>query len=332
MYRSAVVGVAAWLALLAGISSIAVPNLGLAAEVIYFSRAEAKSTPTQLKLSIYSMAADGSNQKQITKAEDADVDPAVSADGKRIVFTAVKLDEGRPTTSIVVMNADGSERKTLVQDEGSILFAPVWSPDGKRIAYSKVLFGNEPPEMSLHVMNADGSDRKEVGDGVSPQWSPDGGRIAYAIMARDGDRLPQLHIMDADGKNSKQMVEGTAMMAVWSPDGKRIAYMADGGGQPDLFIMEADGSGKKQLTRTEEFETGLQWLSDSKRIVFSRMPRRSGDRDRGASGTEIYSIGADGADEKQLTKNDVIDATAGGSLFFMMTRATKAEEAKKSDQ
>jgi TolB protein len=221
------------------------------------------------------------------------------------------------------MNLDGSGLKTVAEDKQEILVAPAWSPDGTQVTFSGLeLAGGGPPKSTLFVMNSDGSNRKEIGAGLLPKWSPEGKQIAYSVMRPDGDRLPELFIMGVDGKNSKSLIEGVGMMAVWSPNGKQIAYMSDGGGQADLFVMNADGSNRKQLTQSAEFEIGPQWLSDGMRIVFTRMPQGG---DSPGQGAEIFSVAADGTDEKQLTKNDVIDATSGGSMFLLQGRGSRTE-------
>jgi Tol biopolymer transport system component len=301
-----------------------------AADRIYFTRSDADSKPDSPKLAIYSMAADGSDQKQVTKGTDLAVDPAVSPNGKILACTIMKLGDGPPTGSITVMNLDGSGMKTLAEGKQEILVAPAWSPNGTQLTFSALeLAGGGPPKSTLYVMGADGSNRKQIGEGLMPKWLPEGKQIAYSVMQPDGDRLPALFIMDADGKNSKSLVEGVGMMAIWSPNGKQVAFMSDGGGQADLFVMNADGSNKKQLTQSAEFEIGPLWLSDGKRIVFTRMPLGGESPGQGA---EIFSIAADGADEKQLTKNDVIDATSGGSMFLLQGRGSRTEGAERAQE
>jgi len=56
----------------------------------------------------------------------------------------------------------------------------------------------------------------------------------------------------------------------WSPDGKWIAYFDDSTGEYELWAMPADGKGaKKQLTKDGgPFKTAIQWLPDSKKLVY----------------------------------------------------------------
>jgi len=82
-----------------------------------------------------------------------------TADGSRIAFGFSQHDHWE----IYVMNADGSNRVRLTQEE---LFAkpppnnvsPAWSPDGRHIAF----FTDRNGKWELYVMNADGSDQRPM--------------------------------------------------------------------------------------------------------------------------------------------------------------------------
>jgi Tol biopolymer transport system component len=65
------------------------------------------------------------------------------------------------------MNADGSERRRLMQDAAS----PAWSPDGQMIAFDR-------DDAELYVMNADGSGKRRLmrSDG----WNGGGGGLPWA--------------------------------------------------------------------------------------------------------------------------------------------------------
>jgi hypothetical protein len=121
--------------------------------------------------SLYAISTDG-----------RDISPVWSPDGSRIAFGFHQHDHWE----IYVMNADGSNRVRLTQEE---LFAkpppnnvsPAWSPDGRHIAF----FTDRNGKWELYVMNADGSDQRpmfSMGEGLRP--SPlDGLPIEYGFVA-----------------------------------------------------------------------------------------------------------------------------------------------------
>jgi len=88
-----------------------------------------------------------------------DISPVWSPDGSRIAFGFSQHDHWE----IYVMNADGSNRVRLTQEE---LFAPrppnnvspAWSPDGRHIAF----FTDRNGKWELYVMNADGSNQRPM--------------------------------------------------------------------------------------------------------------------------------------------------------------------------
>jgi hypothetical protein len=111
-----------------------------------------------------------------------DISPVWSPDGTKIAFGFSQHDHWE----IYVMNADGSNRVRLTQEE---LFAkpppnnvsPAWSPDGRHIAF----FTDRNGKWELYVMNADGSNQHPMfpmGEGLRP--SPlDGLPIEYGFVA-----------------------------------------------------------------------------------------------------------------------------------------------------
>src|SRR5262249_27770291 len=82
---------------------------------------------------IYLMSPDGSNLRQLTDNSAADSFPALSPDGKKIVFDSNRnRAEGEPinTDDLFVMNTDGSEQRFLIRGSSA-----TWSPDSKNIAF-----------------------------------------------------------------------------------------------------------------------------------------------------------------------------------------------------
>lgn len=65
----------------------------------------------------------------------ADSTPAWSPDGKRIAFAALaerqKGEEGEPDVDLFVMDADGSNRRRIVDEPLALQTHPVWSHDGR---------------------------------------------------------------------------------------------------------------------------------------------------------------------------------------------------------
>lgn len=146
-------------------------------------------------LQLYTMNADGTGQKQLTKAGSKLANyynPVWSPDGKKVVFFAQR-DDFRD--QIETVDLDGENQKVLTTIEGSNIF-PSWSPDSK-----KILFTNERSSKAIYVMNADGSDVKRLGEnsiGFYARWSPNGKQIAFI-----NGKYPStdIYVMNADGSD-----------------------------------------------------------------------------------------------------------------------------------
>ncbi len=213
----------------------------------------------------------------------ADIEPSVSRDGKKVVYT-VFMSDG--TSQIFIMNSDGSGKKQLTTEPNNRM--ATFSYDGKKIVFISTRDLNE----EVYVMNYDGSKQTRLtfGDPVTqpasydkpmppeievtrdrdPAFSPDGKKIIFTSY-RDGNS--DLFLMDSDGKNQKHLTNTTVhyhnIQAVFTPDGKNILWASDRDGDYDLFTMKYGGDGKPKKLTDGGFGSHCPHFSrDGKKIVF----------------------------------------------------------------
>ena len=258
---------------------------------------------------IYVMDNHGGNQRNLTNDPSDDRDPSWSPDGKRIAFFSNRdghAIDGRSTSEIYVMDADGGNPQNLTNDHNDDRF-PSWSPDGKRIAFVSDRDGF-PRYFDIYVMDADGNNVQRLTsdprDDRHPSWSPDGERIVFGAR-RDGHFETkfavtyEIYVMDADGGNQQRLTENRKndWGPSWSSDGKRITFSSDRKGDLvniEIYVMDADGQNQQRLTENRVHDMFPSWSPDGKRIVFYS------DRD---GNKEIYVMDADGGNQQNLTNN-----------------------------
>lgn len=83
-------------------------------------------------LDIYTLRPDGSDIRYLTDSPDDEEHPAYSPDGNHIIY---KTTHGK-RHFLVIMNADGSNKKVVAESDTHIFDQPAFSSDGRQIGYS----------------------------------------------------------------------------------------------------------------------------------------------------------------------------------------------------
>ena len=243
---------------------------------------------------IWSMDYDGNGQTQVTKLGSISLSPRVSPDGSRIAFASFA--RGGPN---IMMWSRDLGRLVAFPTFGGTNISPAWAPSGDKLAFSSSRTGD--PE--IYVVDGDGVGLKRLtaykGPDVSPVWNPKTGAQIAWVTGRSG--LPQIYIMDADGTNVRQMTEeGYAVSPSWSPNGQFLAfswirhYGPGAPGAADIYVMDIASKQWVQLTHDGGRNDFPSWSPDGRHLVFQS--DRSGR-------TEIWTMLADGSQQKQLTNS-----------------------------
>jgi Tol biopolymer transport system component len=173
---------------------------------------------------VWTMRADGTHQRQVTRWPAAESAPLFSPGGGRIVMTHGWDGAG----DIVIVRTDGTEPVRLTS--GKQARDPVFSPDGRRI-----VFAGKPTkrsEFGIWIMRRDGTHRRLLASNASgpdnehPDFSPDGSHIVYERCIDDvHDCITDDIIMRSSGRY-KRVIEGAyGLEPVFSPNGRRIAVV-----------------------------------------------------------------------------------------------------------
>ena len=205
---------------------------------------------------LYTVRSNGHGLRQITQLSGDAVAPDWSPDGRTIVFEHdLPGDEG---AAVEVVNADGSDRSTLVQDPGVFSGAPSFTPDGSGIVFARF----DPATNIEDIWSMDLASRNmheiTAGNGFgasAPEVSPDGRTLSF-VAGNETDVGFGLYTCAMDGSGLRQLVPVSADLVDkqdWAPDGRRLAasdnhdHIAPGVSE-NVFSVRPDGTHPTYLT------------------------------------------------------------------------------------
>jgi Tol biopolymer transport system component len=270
---------------------------------------------------LYRVTILGGQPEKILTGIDSPV--SFSPDGKKLTYCRSDLANGQ--TYLMVADLDGSEASTIATrkapDSYSAGKRPAWSPDGRSIA----VVGRNKDENFLRVFIisvSDGSERAiSVEKWVAVQdisWLPDSENLF--VTAQDDRNFGPLQFwrISTSGSPAEKVSQGleSYVGSSMSRDGRNLVtsltrsfntiWMIDGkGGWEPRQIVSNKGGGRMDLAWTPEG-----------RLVF--VTNSDGN-------TNLFSINADGSDQRQLTsdrfdKRSPAISPDGKTIVFISSR------------
>lgn len=182
------------------------------------------------------MTPDGSDVKQITSGNFADVAPVCSPDGKWVVFGSWRSGKH----CLWSVSADGGELVQLTQKPAT---RASFSPDGKLIATGYFVEGESPP-WKIAIIPAEGGEPIKLLE--SPEgadlwngfwWTPDSRALIYKA---DRATVGNLYSQPVDGGMAQQITSFESELIykfAFSRDGKRLA-LSRGHSSLDVVLIK----------------------------------------------------------------------------------------------
>jgi Tol biopolymer transport system component/tRNA A-37 threonylcarbamoyl transferase component Bud32 len=262
---------------------------------IYFSHSDKSTSFYNL---LYRMPVLGGSARLI--ARDADTKPALSPDGKRLVFIRGVPQSGED--QLILMDANGGEEKILQRRKYPSGFAffgrgfyatPSWSPDGERIA--AVISRSDGATAIATISMSDGSMHEFYAHpGLGPVvWMPGGNGLLAMAVDSQVSRVFQLWYVPYPSGEARRITNDLAGYTCCidiTSDGKD-AVTVQQSVSSTAWIMPAAGSQPPTPISTGETVIPARWLGDD-RIVFITT--------RG----ELASMSVDGTKRTLLTPGD----------------------------
>jgi serine/threonine-protein kinase len=260
-----------------------------------------RHTETQITLS---------NIRQITRAPEIEVEPAISPAGSEVVYSAGTGME----MHLYVQDLAGGRPISLTDERvGSQVF-PSWSPDGSNIVF--IDFPSVASTGASHVIPRFGGTTRMIAEGLV--WSVNEDRVVYS---RDGGIL----VRALNGGEPRLVLRDSLAHSVdWSPDGSMLAYVqgnqmyigfggALGNVSPSsIWTVSADGGTPVRVTDSLSLNMSPAWLPGGRHLLLvsdrdgprdvymvrvDELGRRHGEPIRITTGLDPHSISvsADGA-------------------------------------
>lgn len=208
----------------------------------------------------YLASLDGSAPRRLVNERTTETEVTLSADGSRIVYTALDGANRDVRTALVASGVS-----TLVAGGPTQEMSPDISPDGKQVVFVSNRAGN----LDLYVAPTEGGDAVRLLDWESseynPTWSPDGQWIAF-YSSKESDR--DVWLVRPDGSDARRLtttgVYPDGRLSIrWSSDSRLVMYTspaADGGSAVRLIEVP---TGRVRTVASGQFFAGYFWPGDS---------------------------------------------------------------------
>lgn len=232
---------------------------------------------------IWCIRPDGSDLRQLTDGgpNDHDVDPVLSPDAKKILFSSTR----GQTTGVWQMELPRPKPQRICDGDQA-----EWSPDARQIVFRR--------GQQLAIRDLATGEEKQITSSEwphcsGPAWSPDGRSIAFACRWDAGNAL--CLVQAAGGQPVKVYDKKPACEPHWSPDSTRLVYETE----TQICTINPDGKKNRLVTYFGGVQRFGRFSPDGRWIVYCQ-----GSSERGP--WDLYLISAQGGEPVRLT-NGVSD-------------------------
>ena len=245
-------------------------------------------------------------------------DPALSPDGKWIVFTVEIPDKeaNKNRSDLWIISSEGGTPRQLTRDSTNEKHA-AWSPDGRTVAFES----NSTGSYQIWLIDADGTHERRFSptstESSGPVWSPDGKSIAYVSEVfpefsgkpfTESDPLNKQKLDELANGKVKAKILTHLLYRHWDEwvDGKRkhiLLQPVEGGTPRDITPGDNDA-----VPTSSTFSSGIDFAfsPDGKELAYTAPPVPIREQ-AWSTNHDIFIVPVVGGTPKQLTTNPAAD-------------------------
>lgn len=216
---------------------------------------------------VWRMNLDGSDERALTNGPQANVMPMPTSDGRFIIFSAFRDDNG--LFELWRMGPDGSN-PTQITPTGGGAWQPTLTPDGKWAFYTAGQMDGPPLKRRIWKVPVEGGDPVPFADRAAyqPDVSADGRFLACWIKADERSK-PQAAIFPIGGGEPIKVFDSPIGNRLdWTPDGKGLSYVVTVDAVSNVWTQPIDGGPPRQETNfTSETIRNFEWHPDGRLLV-----------------------------------------------------------------
>ena len=217
---------------------------------------------------LYIMDFDGYNKKRLTRYRGTVISPALSHDGRKVLYSLIK-NKNRKNVNLYVMDLS-SRKSRLLSSRRGLNSGAVFTGDGKNILMTLSHTGNA----EIFMMNLRTKKLRQITKHYAPDVDPS--------ISRSGDKLTFLSgrpgkpmIYTADPRGMERGVERISFVGKFnatprfSPDGKEIAFSSWLDNRFDIFRIDSNGRNLSRLTKDFGSNEDPTYSNDGQFLAFS---------------------------------------------------------------
>lgn len=273
---------------------------------------------------LWKISVDGGEPSLVEGVGEPSLDPSISDDGKRLVYTRFDVDYNVWRVPLENNKGDAAWAEKIVSSYRTDR-SPSVSPDGGRIAF---VSNQNGAARQIWLADADGANQRQMTflpDGSSiarALWSPDGRRIVFDATAPGGESA--IYTLDAESGAVQKIVDSPvdAVAPAFSNDGNSIYFSQITQGVWQIFKIPANGGEAVQITKNGGYE--MRESSDGRFLYYNKA---------GYGSLGLFRLSTDGAEEKILDLyqvDSIGEWTLTDAGIYFLHRAETFEVASKN--